>query len=147
MFSHKLGLRRKEVIFQILFTTYHFVDKSSCLTVTLPATHSPCIIKCSPTRMHYFGCIPLTRNRIGGLPDSDPLDRDPLNRETSGQRPPWTETPLDRDTTGQIPPGQRPPWTETPLDRDPLDRDPPGQRPSGQRPPEQSPSWTGTSLD
>ena len=54
--------------------------------------------------------------QYGGLPDRDPLDRDPL----PGQRPPaWTETPcLDRDPL----PGQRP------LDRDP-DRDPTGQRP------------------
>ena len=65
----------------------------------------------------------------GGLPDRDPLDREPLDRdppltETPLDRDaPWTETPLDID-----PPGQRPPRTETSLDRDPLDRDPPGQR-------------------
>ena len=79
----------------------------------------------------------------GGLPDRDPLDKDPLRqRPPPRQRPSsWTETlVLDRDP----PPGQRPSsWTETLL----LDRDPPGQRPPGQRhppgkrPPRQKPPW------
>ena len=65
-----------------------------------------------------------------GLPNRDPLDTD-----TPGHRPPWTQTPMYRDPPGQRPsPGQRPPWAETPrqrhpqtetlTDRDPLDRDP-----------------------
>ena len=62
--------------------------------------------------------------RGGALPDRDPLDRDPL-----GQRPPSTET---------LPPAPR---TETSLDRDPPSTEtlPP---PQGQRPPGQRPHWT-----
>ena len=42
-------------------------------------------------------------------------NRDPLNRDTPGQKPPWTETPLDRDLLDRDPPGQRTPWPKTPL--------------------------------
>ena len=45
------------------------------------------------------------------FPTENPLDKDaPLDRDLSGQRPPWTESPL----------GQEPPWTRPSLDRDPL---------------------------
>ena len=50
------------------------------------------------------GCVPPTRNCTAtggggeGLPDRAlPLDRDPLlDRDPTGQSPPWKETPLDR---------------------------------------------------
>ena len=73
-----------------------------------------------------IGCLPPEHNRMREVSLTDPPDRDPLDRDLPGQRPPWTEILLDRD-----PPGQRIP-----------DRDPPGQRPAGQRP-----LWTETSLD
>ena len=84
----------------------------------------------------------------GGLPDRDPVDRDPLpwtETPSPGQRPPpldrdslpWTETPSPWKETphtetpwteppGQRPPGQRSPWTETPPPS--LGRDPPMDR-------------------
>ena len=61
------------------------------------------------TRMHSSGCVPPALYRTGGLPD----------RDSSGQRPPWTEIPPDRDPARQTPPDRGPP-----LDRDPLDRPP-----------------------
>ena len=55
----------------------------------------------------------------GGLPTETHLDRDPADRDPTGQKPlPWTETP---------PPGQRP----LNLDRDPQE----GTWDQGQRPP------------
>ena len=70
------------------------------------------------------------------------MDRDPLDRDPLGQRPPWTETPL----------GQRHfPWTETPFNRDPWTKTlPPDRHHSLQTetlPPRQRPSWTETPLD
>ena len=50
------------------------------------------------------------------------------------ETPPWIETPMDRDhldreTTGQRPPMDRePPWTETLYGQKPPDKDPHGQR-------------------
>ena len=62
-----------------------------------------------------------------GLPDRDPLDRDPLpwtETPSPGQRPPPPgQRPHIQRPPGQRPPGQRSPWTETPPPS--LDRDPP----------------------
>ena len=51
------------------------------------------------------GCVPPARYRMGVLPNRDPWTETPLLQTES----PQTETPLDRD-----PSGQRPPWTEDP---------------------------------
>ena len=102
------------------------------------------------------------------------LDRDPLDSDPPGQRPPWTENPpcteapwtetlLDSDPLDREPPLDRgppwtvtpwteahPPWTEAPLDRDPTRQRPIGQRspldrdPPGQWPPRQRIPWTET---
>ena len=66
--------------------------------------------------------------------DRDPLDRYPLNREPL-DRDPWMETPWTENPSGQRLPldrdssGQRLPWTETPLGRAPLGREPLGRGP------------------
>ena len=55
-------------------------------------------------------------SQYGGLPNRDPLDRDP-KAEILLDRDPWTETHLNRNPTGQ-----RNPWTKTPfLDKDSLE--------------------------
>ena len=63
---------------------------------------------------------------LDGLPDRDPLNRDPPR-----QRPPWIETPdgnpMDRDPHGQTPPGWRHPWTETPWTETSQTKPPPRQ--------------------
>ena len=96
-------------------------------------------------------CTASTLPYGGGLPDRDPLDRDPSTQRSSpGQRPPRLSLPWT------APPGQRPFWTETPLagqrslgQRPHLDRDPSGQRPPwlDRDPLDRDPTWTETPLD
>ena len=76
----------------------------------------------------------------GGFCLGDFPDRDPLDRDHPGQRPPldkvppplWTETRLDRDPLYRDPLDREPPWTEIPLSCDLWCM-------RGQRPP---PLWT-----
>ena len=53
--------------------------------------------------MHSTTTVPPARYHTGGLPDREPpLDRYPLDRDTPGQRPPWTETPLLKRLPGHV---------------------------------------------
>ena len=64
------------------------------------------------------GCIVATCYSTGGLPNTEPPEQRPPDRDLLDRDPPDRD-PLDRD----------------PPDRDPLDRDPPGQRPLDRDPP------------
>ena len=58
------------------------------------------IIKTNLTSCIPVRCVPPARYRMGGLPDRDPLDREPLNKDPALDRESPSAT-LDRET----------PWT------------------------------------
>ena len=98
-----------------------------------PPTRNPGSAPCPPHWLPYGGGVFVQ----GGLPNRDPLDRDP----------PWTKIPLDRDPlphhthTPETPLGQRPPPTHTKRPETSL-----GQRPLRGDPPHRDPPWTETPL-
>ena len=65
------------------------------------------------------------RQRLRDPPRQRPLDRDLLDRDPPGQRPPWTETPGQRPTGQTETPRQRPScgecWDREPPPREQID--------------------------